>query len=135
MIRAIAVIAFSLLATGCVSKGPSRQEVHQHFLEIADNPSEFDGRTIRVTGWISLRHEDKNLWATPSDHEDWNIKHCISLIGYDKLNADALDGKYVEVNGVLRKDASESGNLIRLASCRDVAIEIENASSVSVVED
>lgn len=102
------------------------------FLQASKSPTAFDGKTITVRGWITLRHEDKNLWATWQDHENWETTRCISLVNYDSLN-DALDGKYVEVTGVLRKDASNGGTLLRLASCRDVALEVMGPSAVKLV--
>lgn len=135
MIRTAAIVVFSFLVVACVSREPAGQMADQRFVEIAINPSGYDGSVVTIKGWISLRHEDKNLWATWADHEDWNTERCISLVGYDKLDADALDGKYVEVLGVLRKDASENGAIIRLASCRDVAVEVNAASAVSLVNE
>jgi len=117
-----------VVASGCASidlMHPSDPE----FLRAAESPGAFDGKTITIRGWITLRHEDKNLWATWRDHENWETTRCISIINYDSLD-DALDGKYVEVTGVMREDASMGGTLLRLASCRNAAIEVDGPSAV-----
>ena len=105
------------------------------FLEVARNPVNFDGKVVTVRGWITVRDEDKNLWATWEDHEKWRTPQCISLIHYDLLRGSekALDGRYVEIRGVLRADASKQGNVIRPASCRDPGIEIADRSSIKIL--
>lgn len=102
------------------------------FLQAAKAPVEFDGREVKVRAWISFRHEDKNLWATWRDHENWETTRCISLVNYDVLD-ESLDGRFVEVSGILKSDASNNGELIRLASCRNVAIEISGREAIRVL--
>lgn len=127
------VLVTTVLAASACTSVALRQEVADPlFLKAAMSPSDFEGKEVVVRAWITLRHEDKNLWATWQDHENWETMHCISLINYDSLDK-SLDGRYVEVTGVVHSDASSGGNLLRLASCREVAIEIVGSSAVTLI--
>lgn len=105
------------------------------FILAATYPDYFDGKEVSLRGWITLRHEDWNLWATSADQEEWNTPRCISLSGYYSLRdeADEFDGRLVEVTGTILSDASLGGKVIRLGACRDVAIKISGPSSVKLV--
>ncbi|WP_141453162.1 hypothetical protein [Pseudoxanthomonas sp. z9] len=107
----------------------------QRFLDVAANPKQFEGKEVTFRAWITLRHEDKNLWATMSDGENWETLRCVSLINYDSLDGRKrdLDGRMVEVTGTIVSDASEGGTIIRLGACRDVAIEISGPSAIKLV--
>lgn len=96
------------------------------FLQVAAAPQTFEGKTVTLRGWVSLRHEDRNLWVTKADHERWQTPRCLSLSLYDALldRAGELDGRLVEVTGVVSSDASKGGRVIRLGACRDVAIAV-----------
>jgi len=105
------------------------------FLDVARSSQKFDGQVVMLRAWISLRHEDKNLWATWKDHEAWETTNCISLANYGALEGmeASIDGRYVEVTGTIINDASKGGTVLRLGSCRDVALEITGASSVKTI--
>lgn len=129
------VSAAVVFCSACASGKFNDIEPDPEFLKIAISPEDFDGEMVTIRGWMSLRFEDRNLWATRKDHEDWETRRCISLVNYSALKEvqGALDGRYVEVSGILRSDATMSGTLIRLASCRKVGIEISGASSVRLL--
>jgi len=126
------LVAAVLVASACTPVALRQDVADPLFLKAAMSPSDFEGKEVVVRAWITLRHEDKNLWATWHDHENWETIHCISLINYDSLDK-SLDGRYVEVTGVVRSDASNRGDLLRFASCRDVAIEIVGPSAVKLI--
>lgn len=127
------ILTATILFTSACTSVAMRQEVADPlFLRAAMSPSDFDGQEVVVRAWITLRHEDKNLWATRQDHENWETVHCISLVNYDSLDA-SLDGRYVEVTGVVRSDASNGGNLLRFASCREVAMEVAGPSAIRLI--
>ena len=102
------------------------------FLNVVSNPTKFDGRPVEFIAWITLRHEDKNLWLTPADRESWNLKHCISLDNPELLKKrfGQLDHQYVKVKGVFVKDASESGKYLRLEACNEFAIRIDKSEDI-----
>lgn len=132
--KILAILLAGLTLSACmptVWAQPDRAD--SLFLAAAASPAKFDGQSIVIKAWITLRHEDKNLWATWKDHENWNTLHCISLVNYDSLPA-SLDGAYVQVEGVLRSDSSQNGSLVRLASCRDVALDISGPGAIKVIE-
>lgn len=136
MTKMTATLALCAVAVAsCAVSNSKNIPVDPGFLNAASDSLSLDGKSVVVRGWISLRHEDKNLWATWHDHEQWETSRCISLINYDSLvgQENLLDGKYVEVTGILRSDASEEGRLIRLASCRNVGIEILGVSSIKTI--
>ena len=127
------VLMVTILSTSaCTSVATRKAAADPLFLKVAMSPSDFDGQEIVVRAWITLRHEDKNLWATRRDQKSWETVHCISLINYDSLDA-SLDGRYVEVTGVVRSDASNGGSLLRFASCRELAIEVSGPSAIRVI--
>lgn len=126
------LIATILFASACTSVAIRQEAADPLFLKAAASPSDFEGQEVVVKAWIMLRHEDKNLWATWQDHENWETVHCISLINYDSLD-ESLDGRYVEVTGVVRSDASKGGSLLRFASCREVAIEVAGPSAIKLI--
>ena len=127
------VLMVTILSTSaCTSVVIRKAAADPLFLKVVMSPSDFDGQEIVVRAWITLRHEDKNLWATRRDQKSWETVHCISLINYDSLDA-SLDGRYVEVTGVVRSDASNEGSLLRFASCRELAIEVSGPSAIRVI--
>ena len=126
------LLAATLASSACASTAFHQEAADPLFLQASMSPSDFEGREIVVRAWITLRHEDKNLWATWQDHEKWETAHCISLVNYDSLDP-SLDGRYVEIIGVIRSDASNRGNLLRFASCREVAIEVAGPSAVRLI--
>ncbi|MCX7556715.1 hypothetical protein OS187_07750 [Xanthomonadaceae bacterium JHOS43] len=128
----IMLMATIISVSACTSAAIRHEAADPLFLKVAMSPSDFEGQEIVVRAWITLRHEDKNLWATRQDHENWETVHCISLINYDSLDP-SLDGRYVEVTGVVRSDASNGGNLLRFASCREVAIEVAGPSAIRLI--
>jgi hypothetical protein len=92
----------------------------------------FDGQKVTVKAWITLRPEDKNLWSTWSDHEDRETTRCISLANYDSIDEE-LDGAFVDVTGVVRRDATDGGKRLRLAACRDLAIDVTDPATIRKV--
>jgi hypothetical protein len=137
MSRLIAALFVVWLLTSCASHPQITRAADTEFVKILSNPAAFDGETVKVRGWISVRHEDKNFWLTWKDHENWEVSRCISLVHYDLLDdvAKSLDGRYVEITGTFRMDASNNGSMIRLASCSKRGIELENAASVVRILD
>ncbi|WP_279207352.1 hypothetical protein [Stenotrophomonas indicatrix] len=135
--RLLRPIAFccSLAILACSSMAPSRQATKADplFLDVAAAPHAFEGQTITLRGWVSLRHEDRNLWATKNDHERWQTSRCVSLSLYASLlsRVSDLDGRVVEVTGVISNDASKGGGVIRLGACRDAAIAVSELHQVS----
>jgi hypothetical protein len=133
----IVLLSMSTLLESCGETRRMGFVQDQAFLNVASNPLAFEGKRVTVKGWVSLRDEDKNLWATWEDHEEWDTSKCISLMHYDVLQGreKQLDHQYVEVTGVLHRDASESGAIIRLAACRSVGIEIADAKSIKLISN
>ena len=66
---------------------------------VAGAPSTYNGKVISLSGWMTMRAEDHNLWETRSDHEKWNTKKCVSLKNYFNTAQlrKAVDGKMVVV--------------------------------------
>jgi hypothetical protein len=81
-------------------------------VEILVSPEKFDGKTVSVKGWLTIRHEDTGLWATPNDYKKRNTKLCISLMNRYKDDAmnKAVDAKHVIVTGIFFKDISHDRN-------------------------
>lgn len=125
-------LACAYFLTACVTNAPTTSKADQRFVDIATEPGKFDGQAVTVVGWLTLRHEDRNLWATKKDHDSWETRRCISLVNGDLLEdrKGSLDGRYVRVTGILRGDATDNGAVIRLGSCRNVGLEIAKPDSV-----
>jgi len=135
--KVVAMFSMACLLASCAHHEAGKPGVlaDETFLDVARRPQAFEGQTVTMRAWITLRHEDKNLWATWTDHQSWNTERCVSLINYDSLEnfEQALDGHFVEVVGTVVSDASREGTLLRFASCRDVAIEISGPSAIRPV--
>jgi len=125
------------MLVACSSSGLVKNDfpADQRFLDVAENPKKFEGHEVTLRAWITLRHEDRNLWATMKDHESWKPVRCLSLVNYDALaNLEPdLDGHFVEVTGTVINDASNNGTVIRLGACRDSAIEISGPSAIRLM--
>jgi hypothetical protein len=134
--RFVPVIIWVMAISACAHSAQKETPIDSDFLNVSGNPRSFDGKVVTIRGWLSLEHEDKNIWASKADHEAWATKRCLSIVNYDslKLHQSMFDGKRVEVTGVVRGDASNGGRLIRLASCRDAGIEIGGPASIKVIE-
>ncbi|TAA39645.1 hypothetical protein [Pseudoxanthomonas winnipegensis] len=128
-------LCVGLLACTSIGYAGGDGPADEKFLDVARNPGKFNGQVVTLRAWISIRHEDKNLWATWKDHEDWETTNCISLVNYGSLEAleASIDGRFVQVTGTVIEDASKGGTVLRLGSCRDVALEIAGPSSIKVV--
>lgn len=135
LINTFAILACLCGACACSLRMEKSLPADERFIRVAENPQKFDGQEVTFRAWITLRHEDKNLWATMNDQSSWNTLRCLSLINYDSLSGlePDLDGRVVEVTGTVVGDASRGGKLLRLGACRDVAIEISGASAIRLV--
>lgn len=136
MLRTSCLFLASVLLTACASYTAKNVGADPLFLDVVSSQKAFDGKTVTFNAWITLRHEDRNLWATWKDHENWETRQCISLTNYDALNGleASLDGQYVRITGVIRSDASDNGKVIRLGSCQKMALEITDANSIEVLK-
>jgi len=107
------------------------------FKDITTSPNSYHKKLIRIKGWISMRHEDHNLWVTWNDHEKWKTKNCISLKYYftSKEVRQSMDAKLVEVTGIFNMDAdhNETGPVIRLGVCNKFSIELTEPSAVKIL--
>lgn len=135
---AMVFISASVLAYQ-VPKRSLEARIHSADTRIEDvlaHPGLYDGKRLTFDAWVSLRDEDQNLWVTWNDHEHWETRKCISLTNYDVLSGKAtiLDGRHVKVTGIVRIDASERGAVIRLSACRNLALELIDATSVEIVD-
>lgn len=128
--------AMSFLLSSCATSQSRKDIADQKFFDIIAKPSAYEGQRVTLTAWITLRDEDQNLWASWSDHENWETRRCLSLSHYDVLSTSrpALDAHYVRVTGIVRSDSSRSGKVLRLASCQDASLEVIDASSVELVK-
>ncbi len=124
----LVALCCAAILSGCSSMPGSQKlkTADPGFLEVAASPQAFDGQAVTLRGWVSLRTEDRNLWATRTDHEAWRTDRCISLsMSAAMLNeVNALDGRVVEVTGVVSRDGSNGGSVIRMGACRDAAIAV-----------
>jgi hypothetical protein len=127
------LIVIALLLPACsISTGLRNAAADEAFLSALISPDRNNGKVVTLKGWVSMRHEDWNLWATPADRENWNTARCISLSGYDDLRdyAADFDGKFVEITGTFTSDATEGGRIVRLGACSDIALRVDGLSSV-----
>lgn len=136
-VKSLYVIGLCAGLWACTSLGAAGGDTpaDKNFLDVARSPGKFNGQVVKLRAWISVRHEDHNLWATWKDHENWETTNCISLVNHGSLEGweAAVDGRFVEVTGTVIDDASEGGTVLRLGSCRDVALEIAGPSAIKLV--
>lgn len=122
--RTSLLVALAFLAS-CTWIEKPRAHTYPLLVDVLTRPAAYEGKTITVEGWISLADEDHNLWLGAGDHEQWDTRGCMSLIGYDHLpDSSSLNGKRVRATGVVRNDASLSGRIIRLGAYRNLALEL-----------
>jgi hypothetical protein len=111
----------------CASPTTSADQGFVRIEDLLANPSNFDGKTITVKGWASIRHEDYGLWASRADYEARNWRRCISLLNtYNDPNKNLqLDRTEVTITGMIYKDVfhTQDGKpVIRLGACNPVGI-------------
>lgn len=68
---------------------------------ILAHPEDFDGREIRVVGYVSIGFETQALWLGSSDHENNVFANGIVIQG-ERIASLTADG-YAEVKGVFHK--------------------------------
>jgi len=130
----VSLLIASLLLFSCSIPAVGSQGVTTRMEDVLAHPDLYNGKRLTFYAWVSLRHEDQNLWVTWNDHQNWETRKCMSLTNYDVLSGKAttLDGRLVKVTGIVRIDASEKGAFIRLAACRNLALELLDATSVEL---
>lgn len=132
----VSLLTASLLSFSCSIHAVESQGAITGMEDVIAHPNLYNGKRVTLNAWITLRGEDQNLWASWDDHERWETRKCISLMNYDVLSSKTslLDGRRVKVTGIVRSDASGRGAVIRLAACRDLGLELIDATSVEVAD-
>lgn len=125
-----------LLLLLCAAPAVRSHDADTRIEDVLAHPDLYNGKRVSLNAWITLRNEDQNLWVSWKDHQQWETRKCISLTNYDVLSGKSalLDGRHVKVTGIVRSDASKKGGVIRLAACRDLALELIDATSVEVAD-
>lgn len=133
----LATVLLVVMQASCANRLQVTETPDPEFLNVLGSPAAFDGEAVKVRGWISLRPEDNNVWLTWGDHEDWEVSHCLSIVNYYLLDdaVRSLDGRYVEITGTFRMDASNRGTMIRLGACSNLAIELKSPEAVVRILD
>lgn len=123
---------------GCTNVSNVKALVVDDIFQILASPALYDGKEVTIRGWISMRHEDNNLWSTWQDHEAWNVNKCISLKNYFSKEdlRKSVDGKFVEIKGIFYMDADrdKNGLIVRSGSCNKFAIEFDGQSSIQILK-
>lgn len=95
------------------------------FGEIARNPGIFDGKLVRVGGYVIRAPERRDLWESrPDSNSSDASKACMTLLGLRRVVGERgfFEGDIV-VTGIFRADAVPD-NVVDLAACSDIGIEV-----------
>ena len=86
---------------------------------------DFDGKVVRVVGWITVESEDANLWSSAKDMRSSRTIHCVSLENFGRFweQRGQLTRRRVIVTGLFRKDVVLDSGALRFAACSQSAIE------------
>lgn len=119
---AVAVLV-SLLLAGCASIQPDPGALTP--TQLRQSSSLYDGKQVTVVAWMTLGHEDANLWTDAQDMNSRRTIHCVSLENFDDLleAKGALNGHRVELTGTFRKDVVGESGTIRFSACSRSALE------------
>lgn len=124
-----------LFLVACASEPPNFARDSLLPSQVNNSSKQFDGAQIKLRGYLLLRHENINIWDTKEGYEGTdNVSHCVALINNAWLyqQAKTYDGKYVEIVGIYRRDAT-TGNTIRLTMCNKSALELDASIPPRVV--
>lgn len=82
-------------------------------IQLIATPEKFDGKLVRVKGWIRLEFEESALYFSLADeqHVDANDALGIESIKGIKRSREELNGKYVLVEGIFRS-IKDRGNFL-----------------------
>jgi hypothetical protein len=93
--------------------------------ELNANPKLYEGREVRVRGWVALPVENRNIWDAKSDFtkpED-DFSRCLALIGVQDWTWDkSIDDKVLTISGVYHQ--YETPEKITLGMCSNAVIEV-----------
>jgi len=121
---------FCLMFASCTSAGGSLPDQDPAALtpsQLNASPQRYDGRVIKVRGFLLDETEDFAIWDQQSDIADKNVglSHCISVLypAEMKTAVHRLNRRFVEVSGTFDKDVVRDG-IIRLGLCNRSAIRL-----------
>ncbi|GEM_PF-5205802 len=96
--------------------------------EINAHPKLYEGREVRIRGWVTLRVENRNIWDTKDDFEHLkdDFSHCVSLVGVQSWTGDkSIDGQVRTISGVFHQ--YEGDRTTELGMCNNSAIEVDTS--------
>ena len=120
-------VCAALLLSGCVA--PDAREPVYSPSELNTHPKLYEGREVRVRGWIVLRPENRNIWDAKSDFEQIaDLSHCVSLIGVHDWTLDRrIDDQVLTISGVFHQYEHPEEPV--LGMCNNSAIEVNTSKS------
>lgn len=74
------LVCIGLVASGCVP-GAKRESAQDLSVEtLTSNPSAYDGRLVRVRGFLKVQFENTNMFSTELAAKQHDEKQCIGLM-------------------------------------------------------
>ena len=74
------LVCIGLAASGCVP-GTKQERAQELSIEaLTSNPSAYDGRLVRVRGFLKLQFENTNMFSTELAAQQHDEKQCIGLL-------------------------------------------------------
>ncbi len=80
--------------------------VNVSIIRLIAAPEEYDGKNVRVRGYINIEYEAMGIYMNKEDYENHITKNAVWLeFDYDKLGTDfkqiqRLNKKYVDIEGI-----------------------------------
>jgi hypothetical protein len=106
---------------------PEQKLTEVSVIQLIATPEKFDGRRVAVFGFLALKQEDPVLWLHKEDADNYIIPNALWIFPSDKmrLDASAIDGKYVTVTGIFHayqfgayRRAGQNGAITSISECK-----------------
>jgi hypothetical protein len=97
------------------------------FSALVADPALYDGKRVRVAGWVTLEPESYNLWESPGFQDGFDTDHCISLQNYERFwsKESKFNRRWVVASGVFYADATGGRPMVRLNACSKLALALD----------
>lgn len=125
--RSKLIFAFAVMAMagGCVADPSTRSSEASFFARLLSEPDAYDGQQIKLSGFLILESEARQLWSSKSASEKGSGRSdCLTLTNTDEFFGRTTNmHRNVTVTGVFRKNITPPG-VVDLGSCNERGVEL-----------
>jgi len=100
--------------------------------ELNASPAKYDGKKVRVRGWLVIQFEQYHFWDSKAASESptSGANTCVSYLG----PIHRTTGKMAILEGTFWKDFAKSLNVIDLGTCDISGLDVDNQPPADQIE-